>query len=280
LGNGGLNERGEKSATIELILDTKPIADGKLATPLRIDFAIEIEIPPMEGHISRNYEEGEAYPKEESIDGEEGTVVKEDTGPADYRSDDAKAGSDRRCDEFAAVANSDDVGVFPDVKPSTKKKDGACKGISRELRAMVTEGEKRKSASAEITWWEFNSIVVVTAVELVGDEDTHKEIGKKECPLEPVPTKAGLGAPTLLTEKASLDAVVVLVTLPWHSSFATAKSFTPSATFWTGVQTLAAILEAIVKDGVWEFGRKIVDGEGLSGLWAKKRRSCTGIGGT
>jgi hypothetical protein len=59
-----------------------------------------------------------------------------------------------------------------------------------------------------------------------------------------------LSAPTLLTEKVSLDAVVVLVTLAWHSSLTAAKSLTPSTTFRTEVQTFAAILEAIVKDGV------------------------------
>jgi hypothetical protein len=102
--------------------------------------------------------------------------------------------------------------------------------------------------------------VVVTAVKLGGGtkggcgrkevKNTHKYIGKKECPLELVPTKAGLSAPTLLTEKVSLDAVVVLVTLAWHSSLTAAKSLTPSTTFRTEVQTFAAILEAIVKDGV------------------------------
>jgi hypothetical protein len=86
--------------------------------------------------------------------------------------------------------------------------------------------------------------VVVTAVKLGGGtkggcgrkevKNTHKYIGKKECPLELVPTKAGLSAPTLA----------------WHSSLTAAKSLTPSTTFRTEVQTFAAILEAIVKDGV------------------------------
>lgn len=149
--NRGLNERGEKPATIELILDTKPIADPKVTTPLSIDFAVEIKIPPLEGHIPRNYEEAEAYPKEERVNGEEGAIVKEDAGPANYRRDNAKASSDRGGDEFAAVAYSDDVGMFPDVKPSAKQKGGACKGISGKLKAMVREGEKKKSASAEKT---------------------------------------------------------------------------------------------------------------------------------
>ena len=131
---------------MELILDTKPIVDGEVTTPLRVDFAVEIEIPPLEGHIPRNYEEGEAYPKGESVNGEKGAVVKEDAGPADYRRDDAEASSDCGGDEFAAVAYSDDICMFPDIKPSAKQKDGRCEGISGELR-----GKKSKLASAEKT---------------------------------------------------------------------------------------------------------------------------------
>lgn len=147
--NCGLDERGEKPATIELILDTKPIADVELATPLRVDFAVEIEIPPLEGYIPRNYEEGEAYPKEKGVNGEEGAIVKEDAGPADDGRYNAKASSDRGGDEFVAVAYSDDVGTFPDVKPSAKQKDGACEGISGELRAMVREGEGEKKGNQQ-----------------------------------------------------------------------------------------------------------------------------------
>lgn len=95
---------------------------------------------------------------------------------------------------------------------------------------------------------------MVTAIKLGGGtkgvNNTHKDIGNKECPLELVPTKARSSAPTLFTEEASLDAVVVLVTLPWHSGLTAAKSLTPSATFRTEVRRFAAILEAIVKDGV------------------------------
>lgn len=257
--NCGLNERREKPATIELILNTKPIADTKVTTPLRVDFAVEIEIPPLEGHIPRNYEEGEAYPKEERVNGEEGAIVKEDAGPANYRRDNAKASGDRGGDEFAAVANSDDIGMFPNVKPSAKQKDGACEGVSGELRAMVREGGERKSASAEkrdkcpTGCGGYRGQVgdgTKGGCGRKGVKNTHKDIGKKKRPLELVPTKAGLSAPTLLTEKASLDAIVVFVTLPRHSSLTAAKSLTPSATFRTEVQTFAAIFEAIVKDGV------------------------------
>lgn len=81
-------------------------------------------------------------------------------------------------------------------------------------------------------------------------KNTHKEVGHKEGPLEPVPTKAGRSTPTLLAEKASVDAVVVLVALSRHTSLTAAKSLTSSARFRTEVKTFAAIFEAIVKDGV------------------------------
>jgi hypothetical protein len=64
-------------------------------------------------------------------------------------------------------------------------------------------------------------------------KNAYEEIGEKECPLESVPSEAGLCAPTLLGEKASLDAIVVLVSIPWHTSLAAAKCFAPSATFGT-----------------------------------------------
>jgi hypothetical protein len=64
-------------------------------------------------------------------------------------------------------------------------------------------------------------------------KNAHEKIGEKECPLESVPSEAGLRAPTLLGEKAALDAIVVLVTVSWHTSLATAKCFAPSTTFGT-----------------------------------------------
>ena len=81
--NCSLDERGEKAATPELILNTKPFTDAEILPPLRVDLAVEIEIAPLESYIPRSYEEGEAYPKEEGVYGEEGAVVKEDAGPAD-----------------------------------------------------------------------------------------------------------------------------------------------------------------------------------------------------
>ena len=65
------------------------------------------------------------------------------------------------------------------------------------------------------------------------EKNTHEKIREKECPLESVPSEARLGAPTLLGEKASLNAIVVLVSISRHTSLSAAKSLPPSATFGT-----------------------------------------------
>jgi len=65
------------------------------------------------------------------------------------------------------------------------------------------------------------------------EKNAHEEIGEKEGPLESVPSEAGLSAPTLFGEKASLDAIIVLVSVSWHTGLTAAKSLTPSATFRT-----------------------------------------------
>jgi hypothetical protein len=56
LRNCSLDERGEKPATLELILDTKPFIEAEIMTPLKVNFAVEIEIAPLEGEVTRGYE--------------------------------------------------------------------------------------------------------------------------------------------------------------------------------------------------------------------------------
>jgi hypothetical protein len=143
LRNCSLDERGEKAATIKLILNTKPLGDVKFPRPLRVDLAVEIEIAPPEGHITRNYEEGETYPKEECVHGEEGAVVKEDASPANNGRDDAEGSGDSGDDKFAAVSYSDDVGMLPDVKPSAKHKCCACERIGGKLKRWEPRRKKR-----------------------------------------------------------------------------------------------------------------------------------------
>jgi hypothetical protein len=64
-------------------------------------------------------------------------------------------------------------------------------------------------------------------------KNTHEKIREKECPLESVPSEARLGAPTLLGEEASLNAIVVFVSISWHTSLTASKSLPPSTTFGT-----------------------------------------------
>jgi hypothetical protein len=71
LGNCRLDKWGEKAATVELILDTKPFIEAEIVTPLKVDLAVKIEIAPLEGEVARGYEEDKTYPKEEGVHGEE-----------------------------------------------------------------------------------------------------------------------------------------------------------------------------------------------------------------
>jgi hypothetical protein len=71
LGNCGLDKRGEKTATVELILDTKPFIEAEIVTPLKVDLAVKIKVAPLEGEVARGYEEDKTYPKEEGVHGEE-----------------------------------------------------------------------------------------------------------------------------------------------------------------------------------------------------------------
>jgi hypothetical protein len=126
-------QRGEKAATAQLILDTKPLIDAKFATPLKVDLAVKVEITALEGDVPRDYEEGKTYPKEEGVHREEGTVVKKDAGPTDDRSNDTETSGNGGEDELGAVAYPNNVGTCPDVKPRAKQEYDACKGVTREL---------------------------------------------------------------------------------------------------------------------------------------------------
>lgn len=78
-----LTERGKVAAASQFILDTQPAVDAEIAGPFGVYFAFEIEAAASVGDIAWDDEEGECGPEEEGVDGEEGAVVEEDTGPAD-----------------------------------------------------------------------------------------------------------------------------------------------------------------------------------------------------
>jgi hypothetical protein len=107
-------------------------------------------------------------------------------------------------------------------------------------------GTIKRKPKKEVSKWRSS----VGAVDAKERKNAHEEIGEKECPLESVPSKAGLSAPTLLGEKAPLHAVVVVVSISWHTGLTAAKSLAPSATFGTYGKGFATILEAVVKDRI------------------------------
>jgi hypothetical protein len=88
-----------------------------LPRPLGVDFAFEVECPAFEGDVARDDEEGEADPEHEGVDSEEGAVIEEEAGPADQGCDDTNRGRDGGGNELRAVADADDVGMFPDIEP-------------------------------------------------------------------------------------------------------------------------------------------------------------------
>jgi hypothetical protein len=145
LRDGGLDEWGEETTTFELILDTKPFIDAK-STPLRVDLAVKVEVAPLEGEVPRNYEKAKTYPEEEGIHRKERTIIEENAGPTDDRSDDTETGGDGGEGELCVVANPDDIGMLPDIKPRAEKKYGACEGVTRELWRWGTEQKKKEGS--------------------------------------------------------------------------------------------------------------------------------------
>jgi hypothetical protein len=95
---------------------------------------------------------------------------------------------------------------------------------------------------------------------------THEEVGKEECPLESVPAEARARATALLAKKATLETIVVLVSISWHTGLTAAKRFTSSTAFLSRLQALAAVLEAVVEDRVGKFRREVIDGKGKRGI--------------
>jgi hypothetical protein len=79
---------------------------------------------------------------------------------------------------------------------------------------------------------------------------THKEVGKEKRPFESIPTEARSRATTLLSKQATLETIIVFITISWHTGLTAAKGLTSSATLWSWLKTPAAVLKAIVKDCV------------------------------
>ena len=140
LRDGGLDEGREVAAAPELVLDAEPAGDAKVLRPLGVDLAVEVESVLFIGDVAGDDEEGEAEPEEEGVDGEEGAVVEEDACPANEGGDDTEGSGEGGGDELGAVADADDVCVFPDVEPGAEEEDEARDGVGGELEDRKRRG--------------------------------------------------------------------------------------------------------------------------------------------
>ena len=134
LRSGGFDEWIKVTAAFELVLDTQTTLCAEIPRPLSVDFTLQVERAFLVSDVAGCDEEGETDPEEETVDGEEGSVVEEDAGPADEGGEDAETGSDGGDDEFRFVADADDVCVCPDVEPDEETGDQTCESVGCELR--------------------------------------------------------------------------------------------------------------------------------------------------
>lgn len=128
-----LNERTEPSTAPQLILNPQPTRNPQLPTPLGIQLAFQIERPFTVGDVPGNDEEGESDPSEETVYGEERSVVEEDAGPADEGCEDSKAGSERRNGKLGDVPHPHNIRMRPNIEPSKEAKDERADRVDSEL---------------------------------------------------------------------------------------------------------------------------------------------------
>ena len=133
LADGCLDERAEKATAVELILNAPTARNAERARPLGVDLTLEVEGTLLIGDVAGRNEDGEADPEKESVPGEEGTIVEDDAGPADERGEHSKRGSGRGDDKLGRVADTNDVGVVPEVKPDKEAGDQPCERVRSEL---------------------------------------------------------------------------------------------------------------------------------------------------
>lgn len=107
---------------------------AEVATPLCVDFSLEVECAHLVGEIAWYANQGEGDPEEEGVDGEEAAVVEEDACPTDEGGEEADGGGEGGGDEFGAVADADDVCVCPDVEPGEEAEDEGDEGVGGDLR--------------------------------------------------------------------------------------------------------------------------------------------------
>jgi hypothetical protein len=79
LAHTSLDEQAKIPTEPKLILYTQPAVVPKVPRPLSIDFPLEVECFSAVGDVPWDDEEGETDPEHECVDGEEGSVVEEET---------------------------------------------------------------------------------------------------------------------------------------------------------------------------------------------------------
>jgi hypothetical protein len=87
LTNSRFHERAKIAATLQTVLNPQPTLVAEGPGPLLVHLSLEIERSSLVGDVSWYDEESEADPKQECVNGEERTIVKQDAGPADDASE-------------------------------------------------------------------------------------------------------------------------------------------------------------------------------------------------
>lgn len=130
----------EVSAAFQEVLNCHPPLDTEVARPLGVDFAFEVEGGPFVCNVSGHNEEAERNPEADRVNGEEGAIVEENSGPTNERCEETGAsGNGRGCSsggmsgrcrcqennkeqgrltyEFPSVADCNNVGFCPNIEP-------------------------------------------------------------------------------------------------------------------------------------------------------------------
>lgn len=138
--DGSLDVWREVSAAFQEVLNRQPPSDTEVARPLGVDFAFEVEGSLFVRNVSGDDEEAERNPEADGVNGEEGAIVEENSGPTNERCEEtggssngrgcSSGGMSWRCRrqendkeqgrltyEFPPVAYCNNVGFCPDIEP-------------------------------------------------------------------------------------------------------------------------------------------------------------------
>jgi hypothetical protein len=129
LTDGRFDERTEVPTASETVLYAQTTCVAKVTGPLGVNLAFEVKCTPTISQVSGYDEQGETYPKKESVNCEEGAVVEEDAGPTDERGDYTEGSGEGRKDEFRSISNAYNIGVGPCIEPGQETENDGNEGI-------------------------------------------------------------------------------------------------------------------------------------------------------